>query len=69
MPTGYGLSLTQPEIKTAKYIAVVGLGGIGMAALLGALDQSKAEIFAIDINQNRLKEAKYLFKDCLSEKC
>ena len=60
LPTGYGLSLTQPELKTAKYIAVVGLGGIGMAALLGALDQSKAEIFAIDINQIRLKEAKSL---------
>ena len=31
-----------------------------MAALLGALDQSNAEIFAIDVNQNRLKEAKDL---------
>ena len=60
LPTGYGLSLTQPEFKTAKYLGVVGLGGIGMAALLGALDQSNAEIFAIDVNQNRLKEAKLL---------
>ena len=31
-----------------------------MAALLGALDQSDAEIFAIDVNQDRLKEAKIL---------
>ena len=60
LPTGYGISLTQPELKTAKYIGVIGLGGIGMAALLGALDQSDAEIFAIDVNQDRLKEAKVL---------
>jgi len=60
LPTGYGISLTQPELKTAKYIGVIGLGGIGMAALLGALDQSDAEIFAIDVNQDRLKEAKIL---------
>ena len=60
LPTGYGISLTQPELKKAKYIGVIGLGGIGMAALLGALDQSDAEIFAIDVNQDRLKEAKVL---------
>ena len=60
LPTGYGLSLTQPEFKTANYIGVVGLGGIGMAALLGALDQSNAEVFAFDINQDRLKEARIL---------
>ena len=60
LPTGYGISLTQTELKTAKYIGVIGLGGIGMAALLGALDQSDAEIFAIDVNQDRLKEAKIL---------
>ena len=33
IPTGYGLSLTEPNVPSAKYIAVIGLGGIGMFAL------------------------------------
>jgi len=60
LPTGYGLSLTLAEIKKAKYTSVIGLGGIGMSALLGVLQESQSKVIAIDINDKRLEQAKSL---------
>jgi len=60
LPTGYGISLTLDMIKKAKYVAVIGLGGIGMSALLGVLNETSAKVIAIDIDQKRLNQAKKL---------
>ncbi len=63
-PTGYGLSLTLKKIKKSKTIGIMGLGGIGMAALLGVLDQNKnATIITYDLNELRLNQAKKLGAD------
>jgi len=60
IPTGYGISLTLKEIKKAKTVGIIGLGGIGMSALLGVLNETSAQILAIDINEERLHQAKKL---------
>ena len=60
LPTGYGLSLTLEEVKKAKFTGVIGLGGIGMSALLGILQESQSKVVAIDINDKRLEQAKLL---------
>ena len=60
IPTGYGLSLTLKELKGAKNVGIIGLGGIGMSALLGILNETSSRVLAIDINEERLKQAKQL---------
>tara|TARA_B100000212_G_scaffold306851_1_gene255640 strand:- start:1032 stop:2084 length:1053 start_codon:yes stop_codon:yes gene_type:complete len=60
IPTGYGLGLTLYEMKFAKYVGIVGLGGIGMSALLGVQNESNAKIIAIDLSEERLYQAKKL---------
>lgn len=57
IPTGYSLSLTTPNIYSAKYILIYGLGGIGMFALRGVLDNSKAHVIGVDIDYSRLSFA------------
>ena len=46
------------SIYSARNIGVVGLGGIGMSALLGSICESNAKIYAFDINADRLHQAK-----------
>jgi len=58
--TGYGITLTLDDIQKAKNIGIVGLGGIGMSVLLGIIQETNANSIAIDINEERLKEAKIL---------
>lgn len=60
IPTGYSLSLTTPNISSAKYILIFGLGGIGMFALRGLLDNTSAHIIGVDIDFSRLSFASQL---------
>ena len=57
IPTGYSLSLTTPNLISAKYILIYGLGGIGMFALKGILDNTSAHIIGVDIDYSRLSFA------------
>ena len=63
MATGFGLAMTLPDIKEAEFVAVIGLGGIGMSALLSASMHSKAKLIGIDLNKNRLNEAKIILQN------
>ena len=63
LPTGYGISLTLNNKEKINNAAVIGLGGIGLSALLGVKNEIKAKVFSIDINENRLIEAKLLGSD------
>jgi len=63
LPTGYGISLTFDGIKSVKNAAVIGLGGIGLSALLGIKNETEAKIFSIDLNDDRLLEEKELGSD------
>ena len=57
IPTGYGLSLTLRDINKAKFIGILGLGGIGMSALLGIINETNANVGVIDIQKDRLEKA------------
>ena len=59
-PTGMGIVTNQikPDVNTT--LGVVGLGGIGMSALIGAKCYSCKTIIAIDTNDDKLQKAEAL---------
>ena len=65
LPTGFGIPLKADETKKAKYIGVLGLGGIGMSALMSATINSNAKVIGIDTNYLRIIEAKSIFENAL----
>lgn len=58
--TGVGAVINTAHIKLGSTVGIVGLGGIGLSALLGALASGASRIVAIDINDNKLEKAKEL---------
>ncbi|MEK4922664.1 zinc-dependent alcohol dehydrogenase family protein [Cytobacillus sp. FSL R5-0569] len=58
--TGVGAVVNTANIKLGSTVAVVGLGGIGLSALLGAITAGASRVVALDINQTKLKQAKEL---------
>ena len=65
IPTGYGITINENRLKEAKFVGVLGLGGIGISAIVGAKNNSKSKVIGIDINNERLKDAKNLGADFL----
>ena len=60
IPTGYSISLTYPNISQCNFIAIVGLGGVGMFALQGLLSNTSASVICIDKDFSRLSLASSL---------
>ncbi len=60
IPTGVGMIQNQLKVKKGQSIAVFGVGGIGSAALLGAVASGAHPIIAVDINDHKLELAKEL---------
>lgn len=58
--TGIGAVVNTAKVEMGSSVAVVGLGGIGMSVLLGALAAGAREVIAIDINTEKLELAKNL---------
>ncbi len=58
LPTGYGMAMHLDKLKNAEHCGIIGLGGIGMAALLGVVNESNATPICIDIREERLNQAK-----------
>src|SRR5699024_8165313 len=56
--TGVGAVVNTANIKLGNTVAVVGLGGIGLSALLGAISAGASKVVAVDINETELKQAK-----------
>lgn len=56
--TGGGAVLNAAKLEAHQSIAVVGLGGVGMAALLTALGIGPREVYAIDANDAKLELAR-----------
>lgn len=46
--TGYGAAVRSADIRPGEDVAVIGLGGVGMSALQGAVNAGARYIFAID---------------------
>lgn len=56
--TGGGAVLNAAKLQSGDTIAVVGLGGVGMAALLTALGVGPRKVYAIDANEAKLDLAR-----------
>jgi alcohol dehydrogenase len=58
LPTGFEYGVLNGHVKPGDTVAVVGAGPVGLAALMTAQFYSPAEIFSIDLDDNRLQVAK-----------
>lgn len=58
LPTGFECGVLKGQIKPGDTVAIVGCGPIGLATLLTAQFYSPAEIFMIDIDDNRLEASR-----------
>lgn len=60
MLTGAGAVFNTAHIKPGSKVAVVGIGGVGMAAILGAVAAGAGQIVAIDPFENKLDVARQM---------
>ena len=58
--TGVGAVINTARVATGSTVAVVGLGGVGLAALLGAVAAGARQIVAIDLAEDKLALARSL---------
>ena len=58
--TGVGSVINTADAKAGQLIGVVGLGGVGLSAVLAALALGAAKVVAIDLSQDKLDFAKKL---------
>jgi len=55
--TGVGAVINTAKLLLGQTVLITGLGGVGFAALLGALAGGASRIIAADVNQDKLKKA------------
>lgn len=58
--TGVGAAVNTAEVKAGTTAAVLGLGGVGLCAMLGALASGAREVIAVDLHDSKLELAKSL---------
>jgi alcohol dehydrogenase len=58
--TGVGAVVNTARVTAGSTVAVVGLGGVGLAALLGAIAAGAERIVAVDLSPQKLALAKQL---------
>ncbi|HLX61318.1 MAG TPA: alcohol dehydrogenase catalytic domain-containing protein, partial [Planctomycetota bacterium] len=58
--TGVGAVINTARVQAGSTVAVVGLGGVGLCALLGALAAGAREVIAVDVHESKLNAAKSL---------
>ncbi|GEA11682.1 zinc-binding dehydrogenase [Alteromonas sp. KUL49] len=58
MPTGMGMVQNQLSVLPQHSIGILGLGGIGMSALMAAVECGANTVVAIDTNEDKLTLAK-----------
>lgn len=58
LPTGAGMVLNELSITPKNSVVVLGLGGIGLSALLTVLAQGGKQVIAIDVSKEKLKIAR-----------
>ncbi|MCD8523960.1 MAG: S-(hydroxymethyl)glutathione dehydrogenase/class III alcohol dehydrogenase [Saccharospirillaceae bacterium] len=67
--TGMGAVMNTAKVKEGDTVAVFGLGGIGLSAVIGATMARASRIIAIDINESKFGLAKQLgATDCVNPK-
>ena len=58
--TGVGAAINSADVKAGQNVAVIGLGGVGLNIVLGALGAGAGEVIAIDLDDDKLALAKEL---------
>ncbi len=58
--TGVGAVVNTAQVRPGESVAVFGLGGVGLAALLGARASGAFPLIAIDVNEDKLGTARTL---------
>ena len=67
--TGMGAVMNTAKVKAGDTVAIFGLGGIGLSAVIGAVMTKAIRIIAIDINESKYELAKKLgATDCINPK-
>ncbi len=61
--TGVGAALNAARTAPGDTVAVIGLGGVGLSAMLGAMLGGAAQVIAIDVNPDKLGLARQLGAD------
>ena len=65
--TGMGAVLNTAKVKKGDTVAVFGLGGIGLSAIIGAAMAGASRIIGVDINESKYELAKKLgATDCIN---
>ena len=60
IPTGAGTVLNTAQVKAGQTVAIFGLGGIGLSAVLGARMANAGSVIGIDVLDHKLERAKAL---------
>ncbi|WDL97691.1 zinc-dependent alcohol dehydrogenase family protein [Alicyclobacillus sp. ALC3] len=58
--TGVGAVVNAAKVSLGSSVAIVGLGGVGLSAVLGAVASGAQTVFAVDINPSKLELARNL---------
>ena len=67
--TGMGAVMNTAKVEAGDTVAIFGLGGIGLSAVIGAAMAKASRIIAIDINESKFELAKKLgATDCINPK-
>ena len=58
--TGVGAAVNTAQVRAGQTVVVVGLGGVGLAALIGALAAGAAQVIGVDLSGDKLALAREL---------
>lgn len=58
--TGVGAVINTASVRPGQSVAVIGLGGVGLSSVLGALAAGAKDVIAIDLNDQKLGLARQL---------
>ena len=58
VPTGWGAVVNTAKVEPGESVAIVGLGGVGLSAVMGARTAGAATIIGVDIKDSKLETAR-----------
>ena len=58
VPTGWGAVVNTAGVEPGASVAIVGLGGVGLSAVMGAVTVGAGTIIGVDINDRKLELAR-----------
>jgi threonine dehydrogenase-like Zn-dependent dehydrogenase len=59
LPTGFEIGVRNGRVEPGDVVAVIGAGPVGLSAMMTAGLYGASRIIAIDLDQNRIQQAKF----------